>query len=243
MKTISLIKYVPIFLCSAALLIGACADKDKQPQDVEDQISKCLMAKDHKYEELLTKADISKHVSIDEASYKRDISSTKGPYGSCSYEWLSDRPDLAIEISGQIIKGPDKNRVKITQLDFYTDSDLNLYNQPSALALFDQGYKKLSQQEYNELLENLKKEFANKPDQLEQAKGFLDQRMKFTYEAVSQLGDRAYWKWHDTYGIELVVLTGVAQFRIETKVSSEANSSLDAAVKFAKEVLAKCKKS
>lgn len=232
---------IAILLFTITFLFISCKDSEKQPEIGTDKISKCLIAKDYKYEELLTKADLAKHVVIDESSYKMNVSNIKGVYGSCSYEWASNRPDLEIEVAGQIIKGPDKNRVKITKLDFYTDQELKLYTQESAISLFDQSYKKLSQQEYNELLANLEKEYANSPTDFKQAKGFLDQRMKLTFEPVQNLGDRAYWKWNDTYGIELVVLSGVARFTIEAKLSAQANSSLESAVKFAKEVLAKCK--
>lgn len=198
------------------------------------------MAKDYAYEDLLTKADIAKHVPIDEASYKMKASTTKGQYGSCEYEWLSDRPDLEIELLGQTIKGADKNRVKIKQLDFYTDSDLSLYKQADATALFDQSYKRLSQQEYDELLANLEKQYAQDAAGLAQAKGFLDARLNMIYEPLSDLGDRAYWKWHEQHGIELVVLTGAAHFTIEAKLSAEAQSTLDASIQLAREVLAKC---
>lgn len=237
--TLSRIKMI-LLSCSIVFSLS-CKDSEKHPEAGTDPVSKCLMAKDYRYEELLTKTDIAKHVTIDESSYKMSVSSIKGVYGSCSYEWLSNRPDLEIEVSGQVIKGPDKNRVKLTKLDFYTDKELQLYKHDSAISLFDQSYKKLSQQEYNELLANLKKEYANSEADFKQAKGFLDQRMKFTFEPVQNLGDRAYWKWNDTYGLELVVLSGVAHFTIETKLSAKAESSLEAAVKFAKEVLAKCK--
>src|SRR5690606_22203224 len=116
-------------------------------------ISECLAAKDYKYEAVLTKADIAKHVSIDESSYEMDISSTKGKYGSCVYSWESDRPEKEItsKATGTIYKRPDMNQVTIKMLDFYEDSDLKLHEQETAIDLFDQGYKKLSQAEYDEL--------------------------------------------------------------------------------------------
>ncbi len=229
-----------------ALFIVSCGNNDSSPESNSGNSSEsnktavCLQNYNYQYEKLLTKDDIAKYVTIDEASYKIKISSITGKYGSCSYEWLSDRPDLEIEISGVIIKGPDRNRVVIKQLDFYTDEQLKLYSQESAIALFDQSYKKLSQQEYNDLLENLKKQYADNPTEYERAKGFLDARMNLTYEPVNDLADRAYWKWNDTYGLELVVLSGAAHFTIETKVTAQADTTLDAAVNLAKEVLAKC---
>jgi hypothetical protein len=64
--------------------------------------------------------------------------------------------------------------------------------------------------------------------------------MNLTYEPVNDLADRAYWKWNDTYGLELAVLSGAAHFTIKTKVTAHADTTLDAAVNLAKEVLAKC---
>lgn len=228
-----------LYLFGFVLFLMSCSDKTDIAEG-SSPITKCLMAKDYKYEELLTKNDVAKYTSIDEASYKMDISPTKGTYGYCEYKWKSDRPDLVIEVAGQTITGPDRNIVKLTKLDFYTDSQLKLYNQESAIALFDQSYKKLSQEEYNELLANLEKQYANNPEGFEQAKGFLDVRMNLKYQPVENLGDRAYWKWHNTYGLELVVLAGTAHFSIEAKLSAEANNTLDIAIKLAKEVLAKC---
>lgn len=228
-----------ILLCTVVLM-AACGDKKNNLADDNDNVARCLMAKDYKYEELLTKADVSKHVSIDESSFKMEISPTKGKYGSCDYRWDSDRPDMEIEILGYNVPVPDHNQVVIKMLDFYSDAQLKLYQQEDAIALFEQSYKRLSQSEYDELLANLEKAYANDPSGFETAKGFLDARMTFRYEPIDNLGTRAYWKWHDEYGIELVVLSGAARFTIETKLSADAAPSLDLAVKFAREVLAKC---
>lgn len=223
----------------AAVLFVACSDK-KENLVEDNNIGACLMGKNYKYEELLTKSDIAKHVTIDEGSYKVDVSPTRGEYGSCSYEWKSNRPDIQMELLGTIIPVPDKNRVTLKMLGFYTDGELKLYSQASAIDLFEQTYKKLSQQEYQELLANLTKEYANDKAGFEQAKGFLDARMKFTFEPVADLGNRAYWSWDDKDGVKLAVLAGAAYFTIESKTSGDAPTSLEHAIQFAKEVLAKC---
>lgn len=232
---VSHVSWIGVVL-GASLLFFAC---DKESEGKKARAS-CFEKFDYKYEELLTKGDVAKHVAINEATYKEKISVTKGVYGYCEYQWLSNRPDLEIEISGQIIKGPDMDMVKLTKLDFYTDRELKLYSQSSALALFDQAYKKLNPSEYEMLLANLKKEYAGDPKGYEEAKGLLDARKNFAFQPVEDLGDRAYWKWNDTYGLELVVLAGSARFTIETKLSTEARGTLPVAVKLAKEVLAKC---
>lgn len=220
---------------------ASCTDKEPKSK-IDNSMADCFIKVDYRYEDLLTKADIAKHITIDEASYKMEISSIKGEYGSCLYSWKSNRPDFKKDILGQIIAVPDKNHVEIKRLNFYTSSQLTLYNHDSALSLFDQSYKKLSQQEYDDLLANLQKEYANNPAGFEEAKGFLDARMNSSYLPVDNLGSRAYWKWNDEYGISLVVLTGTVHFTIEAKVAATKEPSLEVAVKFAKEVLSKCNK-
>lgn len=222
------------------ILFSACAGKGDNEQK-SDAISQCLADKDYDYEALLTKADIAKHVNIDESSFKKEISATKGKYGSCTYTWESDRPekDIISKVTGAVHKRPDKNKVTIKTLDFYTQEDLEKNKQDSAIDLFDMGYKKLSQEENNEILANLEKKLGDKPEDLARAKKMMESRMDFTYKPIDNLGDRAYWKWND-YGIELVVLTGNARFTILSKTTGEPETSLDHAIHFAKEVLAKC---
>lgn len=226
-------------------IILACSGSNStetEPEMLSNSISSCLESKDYKYETLLTKADIVKHVNIDESSFKQEISTTKGKYGSCVYSWKSERPDKEIvsKVTGATFKRPDMNQVTIKMLDFYTDEDLATHKQETAVDLFDRGYKKLSQTEYEELLANFEKELGEKPKELAQAKKMLESRMKFEYKAVDNLGDRAYQKWTN-YGIELVVLTGNAKFTILNKTTGSPETSLDDAVNFAREVLAKCR--
>lgn len=228
-----------LYLIFGIAIISACADKGENAQK-SGAISQCLEDNDYQYEKLLTKADIAKYVNIDESSFKKEIAPTKGKYGFCTYSWESGRPKLEKVIAGHDMKLPDPNQVTIKLLDFYTDKDLEIYEQESAIDLFDMGYKKLSQDEYNELLANLEKKLGDKPEDLARAKKMMQSRMNFTYKPIDNLGDRAYWKWND-YGIELVVLTGKARFTIVSKTTGESETSLEHAVNFAKEVLAKCK--
>lgn len=226
-------------ILAVTLLFSACSDKDEDVIN-ENDIDQCLMSRDYKYEDLLTKTDIAKHVKIDEPSYKREISAITGEYGSCTYEWKSDRPDMEMELLGQIIQVADKNQVTIRGLGFYTDQELKLYSQASAMDLFDQTYKTLSQDEYNELLANLEKEYANDPERLKQAIGFLDARMLFDYARIDGLGSRAYYRWNQEHGGKLQVLSGGAYFTIESKTSGDSTTSLEHAINFAQEVLDKC---
>lgn len=219
------------------ILFSACAGKGGN-EHKSDDISQCLADKDYDYGALLTKADIAKHVTIDEASFEMKISPTKGKYGSSTYSWESGRPKMEKVIAGRDVKLSDPNKV-LKLLDFYTQEDLEKNKQDSAIDLFDMGYKKLSQEENNEILANLEKKLGDKPEDLARAKKMMESRMDFTYKPIDNLGDRAYWKWND-YGIELVVLTGNARFTILSKTTGEPETSLDHAIHFAKEVLAKC---
>lgn len=237
-------KKIPYLLCCASIM-SACAGSGGTSSSTDETsakseaVSQCLAAKDYQYEALLTKADIAKYVNMDESSYNKKVSPTKGKYGSCTYSWDSDRPRIESEVMGRTIKRLDNNQVTIKMLDFYTDEDLERNQQESVIDLFDMGYKKLSQAEYDKSLANLEKKLGDKPKDLARAKKMLDSRMNFKYKTVDDLGDRAYWKWSD-YGVELIVLIGNSRFTIESKTTGEPESSLEHAVKFTKEVLAKC---
>ncbi|WP_262247984.1 hypothetical protein [Parapedobacter soli] len=227
-----------LFLFAAFGLLAACSKSDTGPK-WNDKLGSCLQNFDYQYEKLLTKADIGKHIDIDEATYKLEVSAMKGQYGNATYSWNSDRPDVEMELLGHTIMTPDKNRAELTQLHFYNAKELELYSQQSVIDLFDIEYRKLSDAEVKEMRENLEREYAGDPAGLEQAHKFLDARLDFDYKRVEQLGDRAYWTWGD-YGLELNVLAGTASFSLRTKFSADAETTLSITVALAKEILAKC---
>lgn len=223
--------------CLLFLLINfSCKENKIVENHTFSSENNCLKDKNYQYENILTKEDIAKHTQIDEASYKREISPTQGKYGSCSYSWKSDRPDLVVEILGQNISGPDLNRVNIKLLDFYSEDQ----SQQEILEILDRSYKKLSEEEYQNLLSKLEKEYQNNSEELERAKGFLEARKNLVYQSDNSVGDRAYWKWSDEYGIELIVLKGNTQFTIECKTAADKETNLKTALNLAKEILAKC---
>lgn len=237
-----------IYIMCFTFFLAACGEgQDKngktntQRKKESKQITSCFKEYGYAYEKLLTKADISKHVTIEENSFETEISTTTGEYGSCTYTWDSDRPDLHVEMAGHTIPYPDINRVTLKMLHFYSEDETKLYSQKSAIDLFDQSYKKLDQAEYEELLDNLREKYKDDKEGLGQAEGFLKARMNLSYEPLDHLGDRAYWKWHEEYGVELVVLTGSVHFTLQSKTSADQSSSLKDAVNFAEEVLSKCK--
>ncbi len=237
MTHITMRKSLP-FIIIAAFVLAACS-KDNPAPKLDDKFGSCLQNFDYQYEKMLTKADIGKHLTIDEATYKLDVTTMKGQYGSATYKWDSDRPAFPVEVLGYVFMQPDPNRVEFTQLHFYDAKELELYNQQSVIDLFERGYKKLSDAEVKEARESLDKHYADDPAGLAQAHELLDARLTFNYHLVEQLGDCAYWSWGQ-YGLELNVLAGTASFSLRTKFSAEAETTLPIAVALAKEILAKC---
>lgn len=219
-------------------LLAACSKDDSGPT-WNDKFGSCFQNFDYQYEKMLTKADVNKHITIDEASYKLDVSSIKGQYGNATYSWNSNRPDVEMELLGQKFMVPDQNRVEFTQLHFYNAKELELYSQQSVIDLFDIEYRELSDAEVKEMRENLERQYASDPTGLEQANKLLDARLNFNYKRLDQLGDRAYWSWGQ-YGLELNVLAGTASFSLRTKLSAEAATTLPITVALAKEILTKC---
>src|SRR5690606_10655637 len=60
------------------------------------------------------------------------------------------------------------------------------------------------------------------------------------FQRFENLGDRSYWKWDRTHGVELIVEVGSARFKIRLKVDAMQESDLEKAVYFARQVLTKC---
>jgi len=235
-------KNLLITICSIFLFASCSSSEDKPAPDVDLAMADCLQNFGYAYDKLLTREDISRHLTIDEASFKKEVRPNKDQYGSCKYTWDSDRPELEMELLGQMIKYPDRNIVEVKNLNFYSNQDLELYNHKSFVDLFEMGYKPLSDAEYNQLKANAEKELATNAEALENALRLLEIRREMQYQAVANLGTRAYWKWDATHGIELTVLAGTATFTIVAKTADNAQEGLSAAVKFAQEVLDKCKR-
>lgn len=78
------------------------------------------------------------------------------------------------------------------------------------------------------------------PEELESAKSLLKIRANMDFELVEDLGTRAYWKWGEQYGGELITLVGRSSFTIVSKISDDAHQNLELAKKLAREVINKC---
>lgn len=218
------------FSCSKDTSDEKTSENPKTSQTIVNNTSDCFEKFDENYDELLTRTDIEEFLTIDNSSYQMNSS-----YRSVHHQWNSDRPELVFNISGQTIKGPDRNRIEIKSLGFYDNSNPN-----EILEIFDIGYKKLTQEEYQNLLTNLETTYENDTDGFKRAKGFLDARLNSIYEPFIDLGTRAYWKWHDQHGIELIVLAGNTYFTIESKTSDKPEENLKIAKNLAKKIMNKC---
>lgn len=233
-------KKIALLFCGLFLL-SSCAKKENTgPKDVETAASLCLKSMDYDFQRILAKSDITKHTAIDEGSFKQDVYNSKGMYGSITYTWKSDRPDLVVDINGTLVPYPDRNTVQFKFLSFYEQADLDLYSQESILNLFDTEYKKLSDEEVARMKASLETYYANDPDGLRNALNLLELRLQFDYTRMDNLGDRAYWAWDEEDGVRLNVLSGTATFTLITKVSADPGVNLPVAVAVAREILSKC---
>lgn len=220
-----------LFSCGNATSEGSTHEVSDTSPTIERKTSTCYKTFDERYEELLSRSDIEGIISIDDSTYEMETSS----YGSVQHQWKSDRPDLEFIIAGQSIKGPDRNRIVLKNLKLYDSTDVT-YIRDS----FETSYKKLSEEEYQQLLLNVEKTYENDATGLARAKGFLDARLHLVYEALDGLGDAAYWKWDEQHGIELVVLIGDTHFIIENKTAVSKEENLEIARQLAEKVIEKC---
>lgn len=229
-----------IIYSTALLFILSCGNQSTEEsttetartsQSIDKKTSGCFEKFDDRYEELLSRSDIEGIISIDDSTYEMETSS----YGSVQHQWKSDRPDLEFIIAGQSIKGPDRNRIVLKNLKLYDSTDVT-YIRDS----FETSYKKLSEEEYQQLLLNIEKTYENDATGLARAKGFLDARLHLVYEALDGLGDAAYWKWDEQHGIELAVLFGDTHFIIENKTAVSKEENLEIARQLAEKVIEKC---
>lgn len=234
-----------IGLCfSLAVLWAACGEntnkQEASPTENVQVTHECYQGFNYSYEDILSKDNLDKHLSIDEPSLEVNSNTSQDQYGSVTYQWASDRPDQIMEISGMTFPKADLNYVRLKGLKFYEEDEPSTTNQAVVENIFSQGYKVLSNEEYDTLLANLRATYETGTSEYDQAKDLLDLRMKNNYEALSDLGNQAYWKWSDIHGGELVVLHGNTSFILEAKLSSSPAETLEKAKLLASEIIAKC---
>lgn len=232
------------FLAGIALVLCSCNSGNKNSSDSPSEISKensvsgnvnvsdCLESFEKDYEKLLSKEDMVSVFEFNPENAKHNLRS--GGYGEHNYRWESDRAPIVTTILNQEIKGPDYNSIGIANLSFY-DDDSELKSNKD---YFDRGYKTLSEAELKQIEDNL----AKQSDEVKKSgEGFMEVRKKSQWEFVDGVGTSAWYKWHDTHGGELAVLSGRAKFDILVKVSKDRDENRDLAKKLAQKVIDKCK--
>lgn len=228
------------FIAIIALLFFASCSSGGTEGSLNSAYVHCLAGFNYQYNEMLTKADVQKHVTIDENTFKENLDTKNETYGSVNYSWDSGRPNNEVTMSGFTLPVPDDNFVRMRLLSFYDASDLKLYNQEDFTTLFDQSYKRISDEEYESLRANLEKGFKGSEESLKTAISLLDGRRKQTYVLIEGVGDRAYWRWHDERGLEMAVMAGEANFNLEVKISEDTQENVQVATALVQEILAKC---
>ncbi len=232
----------PLVLMTGCLALISCkSDPADGTSQTNGKIAKHLASLNHDYSKLLTKEDVLKHLSVDDAAlvemkYDGEAVAAHPEYGDCVYEWPSDRPP--VKVNPQFPPQPDLNNVRISNLSFEDGKPADIRSS------FDTAYKPMTAAEIDAATARMEKHFEGKPaEQLETAKGFLKSRGESKFRHVENVGDSAYWRptkvMDMPLGVELVVLTGNAKFTITAKTSSDDEENLELAKKMAQEVLAK----
>src|SRR5690554_1650316 len=225
------------------LLMTSCSgDTTNSGSKSSSKVSQdCLMSYDYDYTRILTLDDVKKHVAVDESTLETEQDLNNKTYGSVIYRWKSNRPDLVTKINNMEIEHPDMNKVSMTKLSFYDSDDLKTYKSDDFVQLFNRGYDPMGKEEFDKLFDNLKKEYKDNPEMLETSRKLLETRMKSNYKKVDQVGQSAYWKWNDMWGLEMSVLYGNTKFYLEVKIDEDPQKNLEVATKIANDILEECK--
>lgn len=240
-------------ILSLALLCLAC-EKTKNPDVVllnsseqTEQTTKmdttkfksCFEEIDYDLAKILSKQDVLKHFNPeDHAKIEIDERKGMGRQSHVIYKFKSNRQHT-VEAGGMIQKIPDYNNIELSGLEF-SKSD-----EAKTLENFDRKFKKLSEQELQDILTNLEKEFAGKSsEELEQAKRMMKIRTESNYVPVQGLGTAAYWQEFkvkgNNFGAELIVLAGNVEFTVRVKIDSDNMLNSQTAIAVANDILKKC---
>lgn len=238
---------------SIALLLfifTSCKDENKGENATSDsskttildkknskKISSCFEDYNYNLAKILTKEDVLKYF---ESSYHNEIETeesrrkSKDRYDKIVYSHKTNR---TIKIAH--LEAPDDNTIELSGLEF------SKLDEEKTLEFFERKYKKLSEQEVQEMIANLERNYADTPkEELEQAKKFLEARKNLNYTPVQGLGTAAYWQEvkvsGNNFGAELVVLTGTVEFTVKAKIDNDNTLNAQTAIAIAKDILAKC---
>ena len=228
-----------ILLLGFAFALISCnsGEKKSSPSDSDDKNTSfyktydCLKPYQDAYEKLLTREDIASVYPVDFDT--AEIESTSGSYGNLRYTWPSDRPEMEFEVIGRKMTGADNNFIEVSKLSFYSDDgDLESHRD-----FFDMGFKELSEKQLKAIDENLSKQSE---EVQKTGKDMMNVRARRSYEFVDGTGNSAWYKWNETYGGELVVLAGKANFYLNVKISNNSKENRAIAEKLAEKILEKC---
>jgi hypothetical protein len=229
-----------ILLSSSCLYEGASSPTrnsrdNNSSSKAELKVSNCLESFNYDYVRMLTIDDIVKNHDVgDLLKVEIKDGEVKGEYGSVTYIWPSGRPDIQTKINTIVMGVPDPNSVILKKLAFYDNSS------EETVEHFSRSYEYLSTKELKEVNVNLEKNFGDDPERLAQAKSLMKSRESMNFELIEGIGTRAYWRWGDKFGGELVSLIGRSKFTVITKVSIDSSENLELAKRLALEVINKC---
>lgn len=220
------------FSCTEGRFLRVIAGDSSNSTDLI-KVSDYLETFNYDYARMITLEDIEKHFNIDLGIVEKKDGGIRGEYGFTTYLWPSDRPDIEIKTAAETIYIPDLNSLGIKELSFYDNSSAE------TIDLFSMAYREFSQAELEKMNADLEKSYTDLV-QLEKVRSLLKNREGRHYDLVENIGTRAYWKWGESFGGELVALVGRAKFTITTKVSNDPDQNLELARKLAQEVINKC---
>lgn len=214
--------------------------KTKNSEVNSEKLKSCFESFQYDLDKILTKDEVLKY--IDDSQHSQVETEFKNRNSSMSeliYSYPSERTHT-VSVGKMSQNVPDNNIISLKGLSF------SKIDEEKTLELFNRKYKKLTEEEFQEMKSNLEKQYADKSKaELETALKFLDTRMQFNSIAVDGLGTSSYWKNftvnENDYGVELFVLAGTVEFLVHVKISDNDEINSNTAIEIAKDILAKCK--
>ncbi|MET3731765.1 hypothetical protein [Moheibacter stercoris] len=197
----------------------------------------CLGSLDYTYTQLLPVENLAELLGLSINDFEIKTTDRKDQYGNAYYFWKSDRPEVQSPVSEHIFL-PDDNFVGISNLSAYNSE----MKSAEILDAFDRAYKVLSDEEIAQIEENLNQHLESRSEEEKSSvQGLMTARTNFNFRNIENLGDKAYWRFSEEKGGELVTLFGNEKFSIQTKISLIENENLDLAKKMSQSVMDNCK--
>lgn len=213
--------------------------KTKNSEVNSEKLKSCFESFQYDLDKILTKDEVLKYIDDSQHSQvETEFKKRESSMATLVYSYPSERIHT-VTANGMPHEIPDKNIISLKGLEF------SRIDEEKTLEVFNRKYKKLTEEEFQEMKSNLEKQYADKSKaELETALKFLETRKQFNSIAVDGLGTAAYWKNftvnENDYGVELFVLAGTVEFVVQVKVSDDDNVNSNTAIEIAKEILVKC---